>query len=301
MRAGNAFLVGFGGHVDGGAKKDGDFFVGQHGAAVIDEFHVAEPVDHDVGGLDVGVDEPHFVEGFEATQDLAQDIESDTGLDHDLAVFQTEDHVGEAAPFFVGGAGAGLGQVGSIEQVAQGDSIDHLHLDVADAIAFFIDFGSDERGVFDELELGGLGGDAAHVGPVFFGISVDGRIKEFQGVACDAPAGALPQSKEHDALASAAEFARKAIGHRIVDGAGGENGAVVGDQLTASGPDDVGAVAGKVAQDGRFRGGTGFDNGGGIGGGSGADFQGRRVVEYGFVLHGGSLPNALVLAISALL
>ena len=275
----------FGSHVDGRAEEEGHLLVEQHGPAVVDELHVAEAVDHDVGGFDVGVHEPHLVEGFEAAQDLAENVERDAGLDHDPAVFPAEDDVGEPPPFFVGGTGADLLEVGAVQQFAQGNAVDDLHLDVADSVAFLVDFGDDEGGVLDELELGGLGGDAAHVGPVFLGVGIDGGVEELDGVSGDAAARALAEAEKHDALASAAEFAGKAVGDGVVDGAGGENGAVVGGELAAAGPGRRRGGRHELAQDGWIASRGGVQHGGGFGIGAGNDFQGGRLVEYRFVFH----------------
>ena len=292
---GDAFDMDFGRHVGGGAEEQGHFFVGAHGAAVINQFYVAEAINHDVGGFEVGVDETHGVEGFESAEDLAQDVEGDAGLDHDAAVFEAEDDVGDALPFGLGGAGAGLFEVGAVEQFAQGDAVDDFHLEVADAVGFLVDFGDDEGGVFDELELGGLGGNAAHVGPVFFGAGVDAGIEELDGVLGDASARSLAHAEEDDALASAAEFAREAVGDGIVDAAGGEDGAIVGHELTAARAEGGGG-GGEVAQNGGIViAGVDVDRLGLV---EGEIHDARGFIEYRFIVHASSLPERHFLAIS---
>ena len=110
----------------------------------------------------------------------------------------------------------------------------HLHLDVADAVAFLVDIGRNEVGALDDLQLGGLRGDAAHVRPVLLGGGIDARVEQLDRVTRDAAASALPQPEENDALPAATQLFQEPVGDGVVDCAGVDDGLVVGGELAAA-------------------------------------------------------------------
>ncbi len=217
-------------HIDWAAEKDADVFPDFHRAPEVDKFHGAHPVDHDVGRLDVGVQVASLVKHNQSNEDLTQDVERDTGLQHEAPLVETEEGGHEMLPFLVGGLTACNGQMGAAEQVLQVDSVNDGHLQEPDAVGFVVGLAGDEVIAVDGLEFGNLAGEAAHVGPVLFRAGIDAWVMEFHGVPGQATASALPGGKEDDALPSFAEFAVEVERDGIADGAVADDGMVATDE-----------------------------------------------------------------------
>ena len=177
--------------------------------ADVDDLRVAGPLDHDVRGLQVAVDDPLAMQGCQRGQAVADNGDGDPRLQPRLHRTGRDDHLVDVLPPPRADALLDLLEHLLGQQAAQVVAVDPFHLHDADAEAVDPVLHVQEVVLLDLGDVGGDLGDASHglvVRPLVF--VVFGR-EDFQGHGEREAVGPAALGEIHDALAAGAEQAEE--------------------------------------------------------------------------------------------